>query len=88
MNAFAKTLADKVEGYITLRRSLGYAFRKQAAILRALARYVEAGQLDGPLTREMAHFFSARAATGCRRRGFPWRSVRPANWPGSTVTSP
>ena len=54
MNAFAKTLADRVEGYITLRRSLGYAFRKQAAILRALARYVEAGQLDGPLTREMA----------------------------------
>jgi hypothetical protein len=41
MSTFAKTLADRVEGYITLRRSLGYAFRKQAAILRALARYME-----------------------------------------------
>jgi integrase len=54
MSAFAKTLANRVEGYIALRRSLGYAFQKQAAILRALARYAEAGQLDGPLTREMA----------------------------------
>lgn len=54
MSTFAKTLADRVEGYITLRRSLGYVFRKQAAILRALVRYVEAGQLDGPLTRDMA----------------------------------
>ena len=54
MSTFAKTLADRVEGYIALRRSLGYAFQKQAAILRALARYVEAGQLDGPLTRDMA----------------------------------
>jgi integrase len=54
MSAFAQTLADRVEGYIALRRSLGYAFQKQAAILRALARYAGAEQLDGPLTRAMA----------------------------------
>ena len=48
------TLADRVEGYIALRRSLGYAFHKQAAILRALPRYVAAEELDGPLTRDMA----------------------------------
>ena len=54
MSGFAKTLADKVEGYIALRRSLGYAFHKQAAILRALPRYVAAEELDGPLTRDMA----------------------------------
>ena len=54
MSTFAKILADRVEGYIALRRSLGYAFHKQAAILRALARYVEAEELDGPLTRDMA----------------------------------
>ena len=29
MSSFAKTLADRVEGYIALRRSLGYAFHKQ-----------------------------------------------------------
>jgi integrase len=57
MSTFAKTLADRVEGYIALRRSLGYAFQNQAAMLRALVRYVEAGQLDGPLTRDMALSF-------------------------------
>ncbi|HJU17250.1 MAG TPA: tyrosine-type recombinase/integrase [Stellaceae bacterium] len=64
MSAFARTLADKVEGYITLRRALGYAFRKQAAILRALVRYVEAEQLAGPLTREMVlNFLFSREGT-------------------------
>jgi integrase len=57
MSTFAKTLADKIEGYIALRRSLGYAFQNQAAILRALTRYVEAGQLDGLLTRDTALSF-------------------------------
>lgn len=54
MSSFPKTLADRVEGYIALRRSLGYAFHKQAAILHALARYVAAEELDGPLTQGMA----------------------------------
>jgi hypothetical protein len=54
MSTFAKTLAEKVEDYVALRRSLGYAFRKQAAILRKLVRYVEVRQLDGPLTRNVA----------------------------------
>ena len=43
MSTFAKMLADRVEGYIALRRSLGYEFKKSSAILRGLARYVEAG---------------------------------------------
>jgi integrase len=54
MISFAKTLAARVEGYIALRHSLGYAFQKQAGILRTLVRYVEARQLDGPLTRNLA----------------------------------
>lgn len=54
MSSFAKMLAERVEGYIALRRSLGYAFRKQAATLRALVRYVEAQHLDGHLTRKLA----------------------------------
>ena len=54
MSSFARTLAIKVEDYVTLRRSLGYAFQKQAATLRALVQYAKVGQLDGPLTRDMA----------------------------------
>ncbi|RJT23239.1 integrase [Mesorhizobium waimense] len=54
MSAFFKMLAEKVESYIELRRSLGYSFKKQAATLRALARFVETEHLDGPLTQSMA----------------------------------
>ena len=54
MSAFAGILAGRVETYVELRRSLGYSFKKQAGTLRAFARYVEAEQLDGPLTRLMA----------------------------------
>jgi hypothetical protein len=54
MSVFAKMLAEKVQSYIELRRSLGYAFKKQAATLRAFVRHVESEQLDGPLTKVMA----------------------------------
>ena len=54
MSSFARALAIKVEDYVTLRRSLGYAFQKQAATLRALVQYAKVGQLDGPLTRDIA----------------------------------
>lgn len=53
MSCFAETLADRVEGYIMLRRSLGYSFCNQAATLRAFARYVAGERLDGPLTQAM-----------------------------------
>jgi integrase len=53
----AAPLAAKVEDYIALRRSLGYAFQKQAATLRALARYAAARRHCGPLTRDMAMDF-------------------------------
>jgi len=42
MTAFAGFLAEKVERYIELRRSLGFAFSKQAGTLRAFVRYVAA----------------------------------------------
>ena len=54
MSVFAKMLAEKVQSYIELRRSLGYAFKKQAATLRAFVRHVESERLDGPLTKAMA----------------------------------
>jgi hypothetical protein len=41
MSSFARTLAIKVEDYVTLRRSLGYAFQKQAPTLRALVQYAK-----------------------------------------------
>lgn len=54
MRAYAGFLAEKVERYIELRRSLGYTFYKQAGTLRAFVRYVESSELDGPVTRDMA----------------------------------
>lgn len=54
MSIFAKILADKVESYVELRRSLGYSFQKQAATLHALLRFVATEQLEGPLTQGMA----------------------------------
>ncbi|WP_247296920.1 hypothetical protein [Bradyrhizobium sp. 87] len=54
MTAFAAFLDEKVERYIELRRSLGYAFNKQAGTLRAFVRYVERSQLRAPATRTMA----------------------------------
>jgi len=54
MTAFAGFLSEKAERYIELRRSLGYAFNKQAGTLRAFVRYVEQAELDAPATRAMA----------------------------------
>ena len=41
MSVFVKMLAEKVQSYIELRRSLGYAFKKQAGTLQAFVRHVE-----------------------------------------------
>jgi integrase len=54
MRAYAGFLAERVECYIELRRSLGYTFYKQAGTLRAFVRYVDSSELDGPVTRDMA----------------------------------
>jgi integrase len=57
MNPFSRLLADKIEGYITLRRSLGYVFQSQAATLRAFCHFVEGGNHPGPLTGHLALTF-------------------------------
>jgi integrase len=54
VTAFAASIGEKAEHYIELRRSLGYAFNKQAGTLRAFVRFVERAQLDAPATRTMA----------------------------------
>ena len=54
MTDFAAFLGEKVERYIDLRRSLGYAFDKQAGTLRAFVRHAERAGFDAPATRAMA----------------------------------
>lgn len=54
MIAFAAFLGEKVERYIELRRSLCYAFSKQAGTLRTFVRYAERSQLAAPATRTVA----------------------------------
>lgn len=54
MSPFAITVNSSVEGYITLQRSLGYQFRKQAALLHAFLRYVRSTHTRGPLTQALA----------------------------------
>ena len=68
MTAFSAFLREKLERYIELRRSLGYAFNKQAGTLRAFVRHVERSQADAPATRTMALDFvlSFRGAANSR----------------------
>ena len=69
MSVFAKMLGKKVQSYIELRRSLGYAFKKQAGTLQAFVRHVESEQLGGPLTKGMALNFVLSFAGGHRKGG-------------------
>jgi len=48
------TMARRIDSYIRLRHSLGYAFKKQAGTLRAFLRYAQVRQHEGPLTQKMA----------------------------------
>lgn len=54
MTAFVKFLSENIERYIELRRSLGFAFDKQAGTLWAFVHHVKRARLDGPATRTMA----------------------------------
>lgn len=57
MNDFAQSLNLRVQGYIELRQSLGYVFRKQAGTLHAFLRYVQCHDEPGPLSRDLALSF-------------------------------
>jgi len=54
MSTFSKMLAEKIENYVELRRSLGYGFKKQTETLRTFAQFVEMEQFEGPLTKGIA----------------------------------
>jgi hypothetical protein len=89
MSVFAKMLVEKVQIYIELRRSLGYAFEKQAATLRAFVRYVESEQLGGPLTKGMAlNFVLSFAGTLTVEPPVRERSAAFANISPSTTRGP
>lgn len=68
MTDFTTTLAKRIQSYVALQRSLGYAFRQQAATLGAFLRHVETNRLEGPLTQQMALDFvrSGPATANCR----------------------
>jgi integrase len=71
MIGFSQSLAERIDGYVRLRRSLGYEFRKQAATLRSFLRYVDEGGHEGPVTQGLAVAFvvaSAGTANGRARR--------------------
>ena len=57
MNAFASRLADHIDRYVELRRSLGHAFDVQAATLRGFGRFVEQRAALGPLTQQLVLTF-------------------------------
>ena len=57
MSDFADRLAAKVGDYIRLRRSLGHAFKVQAATLKAFHRFVTKNDDTGPLTGNLALAF-------------------------------
>jgi hypothetical protein len=77
MSVFAKMLGEKVQSYIELRRSLGYAFKKQAGTLQAFVRHVESEQLGGPLTKGMALNFVLSFAGAANGRVHPSWSAPP-----------
>jgi len=58
MTTFATTVADSIDRYIALQRSLGYQFRKQAASLHAFLRHVRSTRARGPLSQALALDFA------------------------------
>jgi integrase len=73
MSDFAGFLSGKIDDYVRLRRSLGYDFRAQAAVLTAFCRFVRLAGTTGPLTRDLAiEFVLSRDVTAnvrARRHG-------------------
>lgn len=62
MTAFKSTFAERLDGYVKLRRGLGLKFTKQESALQAFDRFVDKRDYDGPLTQELVlDFATARA---------------------------
>jgi len=76
MSDFPRMLAKRIQGFVQLRLSLGYGFRREAAFLRAFLRYVEEGGHDGPLTQDLAlaHVLASGASADGRARR--WATLR------------
>jgi integrase len=65
MSGFQSVFAERLAGYVTLRRRLGFVFSAQEEILRRFDRFVHGHQHRGLLTEDLARAFavSAQGAT-------------------------
>jgi integrase len=58
MSRLQSIFAERLEGYVRLRRQLGLRFVTQEGMLRAFDRYVHERGYQGPLTEELARAFA------------------------------
>ena len=77
MTAFQSVFAERLAGYVGLRRQLGLRFVNQEALLRAFDRHVSERDYRGGLTEELARTFAtAVAATSATISGRRYSVVR------------
>jgi integrase len=76
MTTFATRVTAGVEGYITLQRSLGYQFDKQAIALRAFLRYVRATHARGPLSQALVLDFVMGSNVTANGRAIRYAVIR------------
>jgi hypothetical protein len=76
MTAFTRHLTDAITRYVTLRRALGCAFTKQAAILRDFRRFVQQRREAGPLTQRLALAFVRGCDVTANERQRRYRVVK------------
>lgn len=62
MTAFQSVFAERLSGYVVLRRQLGLRFVNQEVMLRAFDRYVHARDYRGVLSEELARTFATAVA--------------------------
>ena len=77
MTAFQSVFAERLAGYVVLRRQLGLRFVNQEAMLHAFDRYVSERDYRGELTEDLARTFAtAVAATSATVPGRRYAVVR------------
>lgn len=62
-------LSVRLEGYLALRRALGFTMRAEAGLLRDFVRFVQARDLSGPITAPVAVDWACSASARCGAAG-------------------
>jgi integrase len=72
MNTFVNLVAEKIDNYIQLRRSLGHSFKTQAATLKAFLSFLDQNGNAGPLTQELvlSYVISCNVTPNVRARRY------------------